>query len=190
MGLPTDEVARFDVVAARFCGLVRGTTDWSAPAPVDGWVARDVVEHLVTWLPGLLGAHGVQLGAAPVDAGPVARWEAHAVAVRDLLADPASRDRLVQDPHFPPMSLTQVVDRLWTTDVFLHSWDLARATGQEPGLDPEHCLELLAGMEPAEQMMRSSGQYGPRVAVPEDADPQTRLVAFVGRDPAWSAPPT
>lgn len=80
-----------------------------------------------------------------------------------------------------------MIDRLYTTDVFLHTWDLARATGQDHTLDAAHCAELLAGMEPMEEMLRASGQYGPRVAVPEDTDPQTRLVAFIGRDPAWSS---
>jgi hypothetical protein len=34
-------------------------------------------------------------------------------------------------------------------------------------------------------MLRSSGHYGPRVDVPNDADPATRLIAFIGRDPDW-----
>jgi len=38
-------------------------------------------------------------------------------------------------------------------------------------------------MEPIEGLMRSSGQYGPRVPVPDDADVQTKLLAFIGRDP-------
>jgi hypothetical protein len=37
-------------------------------------------------------------------------------------------------------------------------------------------------------LMRGSGQYGARVAVPEDADAQTRLLGFIGRDPQWVAP--
>jgi hypothetical protein len=36
-------------------------------------------------------------------------------------------------------------------------------------------------------MLRASGQYGPRVAVPDDADPQTKLLGFIGRDPSWTA---
>jgi hypothetical protein len=32
-------------------------------------------------------------------------------------------------------------------------------------------------------MLRSSGQYGPRVAVEASADEQTRLIAFMGRQP-------
>ncbi|MEN3316442.1 MAG: hypothetical protein V7605_2676, partial [Acidimicrobiaceae bacterium] len=30
-----------------------------------------------------------------------------------------------------------------------------------------------------------SGQYGPRIAVPDDAPAVDRLMAFIGRDPAW-----
>jgi len=33
----------------------------------------------------------------------------------------------------------------------------------------------------ADEAMRSSGHYGPRVAVADDADEQTRLLAFMGR---------
>jgi hypothetical protein len=38
-------------------------------------------------------------------------------------------------------------------------------------------------MEQMEQIIRSSGQYGPRVEVPADADTRTRLLGFIGRDP-------
>ena len=31
--------------------------------------------------------------------------------------------------------------------------------------------------------MRSSGQYGPKVDVPPDSDVQTRMLAFIGRNP-------
>ena len=116
----------------------------------------------------------------------VGEWEAHAAAVQAILDDPASRDHVVRDPHFPEMSLTQMVDRLYTTDVFMHAWDLARATGQDDRLDAEHAAELLVGMEPIDAMLRASGQYGPRVEPPPDADATDRLMAFVGRDPAWT----
>ena len=42
-------------------------------------------------------------------------------------------------------------------------------------------------MEPIDGLLRGSGQYGPRVEVPEDSDAQTRLIAFIGRDPAFPA---
>ena len=75
------------------------------------------------------------------------------------------------------------MSRFFTGDVFLHTWDLARATGQDETLDPDRCAAMLAGMEQYEEAMRSSGQYGPRVELPDGASVQDRLVAFIGRDP-------
>ena len=34
-----------------------------------------------------------------------------------------------------------------------------------------------------DEMMRQSGHYGPKVAVPDGADEQTRLIGFLGRQP-------
>ena len=172
-------------VAGAFTDRVLGTTDWDAPAPVEGWVARDVVRHLVEWLPGLLeGGAGVTLAAGPsVDDDPVAAWQVHCAAVQDLLDDPATPSEMLTNPHIGEVPLDQAVDRFYTSDVFMHTWDLARATGQDETLDPERCAQMLAGMEPMDEMLRASGQYGPRVEVPADADVQTRLIAFIGRDP-------
>jgi uncharacterized protein (TIGR03086 family) len=71
----------------------------------------------------------------------------------------------------------------YTADVFMHTWDLARATGQDERLDPGKCAQLLEGMLPMDSALRASGHYGPRVDVAEDADVQTRLIAFIGRRP-------
>jgi hypothetical protein len=38
-------------------------------------------------------------------------------------------------------------------------------------------------MLPMDEALRQSGQYGPRVHVADDADVQTRLLAFIGRTP-------
>jgi uncharacterized protein (TIGR03086 family) len=182
-----DPAERHRRVAGGFSDRVRSTTDWSAPAPVDGWTARDVVGHLVEWFPGFLAmGSDVRLPTGPaVDEDPVAAWQVHADGVQEVLDDPASADREFSNPHTGAMPLPQAVDRFYTSDVFMHTWDLARATGQGERLDHELCEQLLVGMEPIEDVMRSSGQYGPRVAVPADADIQTRLLGFIGRDPGW-----
>ena len=62
--------------------------------------------------------------------------------------------------------------------VSVKSWRLA-------DLGAKHAL-LLAGMEPMEAVIRSSGQYGPRVPVKDDADAQTKMLGFIGRDPDWT----
>jgi uncharacterized protein (TIGR03086 family) len=179
---PAEEHRR---ISGRFTELVRGVPEgrWDAPAPVEGWVARDVVRHLVEWFPGFLEAgSGVRLPAGPsVDDDPVAAWSAQHDAVQAVLDDPATAGKVLSNRHIGDVPLDQAIDNFYTSDVFMHSWDLARATGQDETLDPDKCAELLAGMEPYEEAMRSSGQYGPRVEVPEDADVQTRMLAFIGR---------
>ncbi|MDR6172864.1 hypothetical protein QE364_001574 [Nocardioides zeae] len=52
-------------------------------------------------------------------------------------------------------------------------------------VDEARCAEVLAGMEPIEEMLRASGQYGPRRPVADDAPASDRLMAFLGRDPGW-----
>lgn len=186
-GLPTDPAPRHRAVASRFTDVARATTDWDAPSPVAGWAARDVVRHLLEWFPGFLASgSGIRLpGGPPVDEDPVGAWEARAGAVQAVLDDPATAERVFSDPHTGDLPLDVAVDRFYTADVFMHTWDLARASGRDVVLDPDVCAQMLAGMEPVDALMRSSGQYGPRVPVADDASAQDRLLGFIGRDPAW-----
>ncbi|MFJ3223586.1 TIGR03086 family metal-binding protein [Streptomyces sp. NPDC086783] len=174
-------------VAGVFTERVRAASpaSWDDPAPCEGWVARDVVRHLVEWFPAFLKAGaGVELPKGPsVDDDPVAAWTVHSDGVQALLDDPATEHKVLSNPHIGEVPLDQAVDRFYTADVFMHTWDLARATGQEERLDPGKCAQLLDGMLPLDEVLRASGQYGPRVEVAENADVQTRLLAFIGRNP-------
>jgi uncharacterized protein (TIGR03086 family) len=175
-------------IAATFTDRVCATEHWDAPSPVAGWTARDVVRHLVEWLPPFLAAGAsVDLPSGPsVDDDPVAAWQAHCDGVQALLDDPGTPQRMLVNQHIGEVPLDQAIDRFYTCDVFQHTWDLARATEQDDRLDTDFCAELLAGMEPLDDILRSSGQYGPRVPTPDDADAQTRLIGFIGRDPFWT----
>jgi len=174
-------------IAGLFTERVHGTHSWDVPAPVEGWAARDVVRHLTEWLPALLASGaGVDLPHGPsVDEDPVAAWQVHCDGVQAVLDDPETEKRELSNPHIGQLPLATAIDQFYTSDVFMHTWDLARATGQDDRLDPVFCAQLLGGMEQMEEVIRSSGQYGPRVEVPADADTQTRLLGFIGRDPYW-----
>ena len=184
MSNPADEHRR---IAGAFTTLVEGAApeSWDRPAPPEGWMARDVVRHLVEWFPAfLVGATGITLPEGPsVDDDPVGAWRTQTDAVQALLDDPDTADREHYLPHIGRMSLGQATDMIYTSDVFLHRWDLARATGQDETLDPDTCAAMLEGMLPMDEMLRQSGQYGPRVDVPDVADVQTKLLAFIGRTP-------
>jgi uncharacterized protein (TIGR03086 family) len=182
---PAEEFAE---VAGRFTEVVDGVRpeQWDDPAPVPDWTARDVVRHLVEWFPALTHDLPVRTTWGPsVDDDPAGAWRAFAEGVQALLEDPASAAHVPTNPNFGGVPLPEAVSRFFTADVCMHTWDLARATGQDDTLDPERCAAMLAGMEPIEELLRQSGQYGPRVEVGEDADVQTRFIAFIGRDPEW-----
>jgi uncharacterized protein (TIGR03086 family) len=189
MSFSDDPARRHQEVAGLFTARVLGASEWDAPAPVAGWAARDVVRHLTEWFPAFLAAGaGVELARGPaVDLDPVATWRIHTEAVQTLLDEPTTADRRFSNPHIGELPLGRAISQFYIPDVFMHTWDLARATGQDDRLDPELCAELLAGMEQMEEVIRSSGQYGPRVPVPAGADVQTRLLGFIGRDPSWPA---
>ena len=183
--------ARFEKVAAAFTARVEAVPAdaWERPAPCDGWVARDVVRHLVEWLPGpgfLLGTFGVEPGPIPsVDTDPRGAWAVVRDAIQRALDDPAVAAR-VEDCGPPGrLSLEAAVDMTCTPDVLIHTWDLARATGLDERLDADEVRRLVDGIEgmppEVDEAMRGSGHYGARVDVADDADEQTRLLAFMGR---------
>lgn len=184
MSSPSEEHRR---VAGAFTRTAEGVTPeaWDQPAPVEGWVARDVVRHLVEWFPAFLeGRAGIKLPKGPsVDDDPVGAWRTQTDAVQALLDDTDTAERVHDLPHIGRMTIGQATDMIYTSDVFMHRWDLARATGQDESLGPDKCAAMLEGMLPMDEVLRQSGQYGPRVLVPDDADVQTKLLAFIGRTP-------
>lgn len=172
--------------AAMFTALVQSasTADWSRPSPVADWTALDVVKHLVEWSRGFLaGGAGIEFDALDVDADPVAAWKHHVADIQAILDDPA--DRILSNPHTGDMPVDTAIDMFYTADVWMHSWDLAKALERQPDLGEKRCAAALDAMQPMEQMLRDSGQYGPALPVAEDASAQDRFVAFIGRDPAW-----
>jgi hypothetical protein len=62
-------------MAERFRKVARGFTDraeavphgaWDNPTPCEGWVARDIVRHLVDWMPGFfLRSAGLEFTTGP-----------------------------------------------------------------------------------------------------------------------------
>ncbi len=69
------------------------------------------------------------------------------------------------------------------TDMLLHGWDLATATGQDttmPDRLAESAYEMIHGRFTDEQR---KGVFGPEVAVAPDASAQDRLLAYTGRHP-------
>ena len=178
---------RYRRAASRFTDRVNDVSNaaWENPAPCEGWVARDVPRHLVEWIPAFLtAAGGPALPAGPsVDDDPAGAWATLNTALQSLLDDPAESATLISHPRAGTHRLDSAIASFFLGDVVVHTWDLARAAGLDETLDADLVHDMLIAMEPLDDMLRASGQYGPRVAVPADADEQTRLLAFTGRRP-------
>jgi uncharacterized protein (TIGR03086 family) len=178
---------RYGRVAGRFTERANDVPEgaWGRPAPCDGWVARDVVRHMVEWMPAFLSsAGGPALPEGPsVDDDPAGAWGTLNGGIQALLDDPVASAAEISHPQAGTHRLEDAIGMFFLGDVLIHTWDLARAAGLDETLDPEVVHDMLIGMEPLDEMLRASGQYGPKVDVPGDADEQTKLIAFTGRQP-------
>jgi uncharacterized protein (TIGR03086 family) len=161
---------------------------WDSPSPCDGWTARDVVRHVVDSQARFLQLVGREIGPLPAVADdPAGAWAAARAAMQADLDDP-DRAAAEFDGMFGRSTLAQAVDRFGCTDLVVHAWDLARATGQDERLDPEEVRRVLASMAGLEDSMRGPRTFGPPVDVPPDAGEQARMLAFLGRDPRPAFP--
>jgi uncharacterized protein (TIGR03086 family) len=76
-------------------------------------------------------------------------------------------------------------------EVIVHGWDIARATGRPYDADLEHvevCVRTMGPQPGEERPVGDDVPFGRPVDVPADARPIDRLVAVLGRDPAWTPP--
>lgn len=178
---------RYRRVAAQMTQRVAavGNGAWDDPSPCEGWVARDVVRHMVDWMPPFLTAGaGVEAPYGPsVDDDPSGAWQTVTDWIQGLLDDPDTAASQFSHPRAGQHSLEDAIATFILGDVLVHTWDVARATGGDEQLDGDEVHRMITGMEPYDDMLRASGHYGPRVEVPADADEQTRLIAFMGRRP-------
>ena len=163
-----------------------GPDGWDAEAPCDGWVARDVVRHLVEWVPWWLGEgtdHSITVTTG-VDDDPAAAWAELRDQLQAILDRPEAEQETFESQMFGgAMPLGVAAERFVTGDVLVHTWDLAKATGQDTTIDADFAAGMYEGMLPMDAMLRQSGHFGPRVDVADDADPVTKLIAFTGRTP-------
>ena len=133
---PIDE---YRLTAARFPEVVDGVADpadWDRRSPVPEWTARDVVGHLVDWVPAFSGPGPIELPPArrfsrtPSPRAPPRRGGPRpARGSGDGVGGPG-------EPSHRRVPLPRAVSQFFTADVFMHTWDLARATGQTTGWIP------------------------------------------------------
>ncbi len=184
-------VARFQKAVNCFDAPMHALTadDLSRPTPCGEWDVRALVQHVVSelaWIAPLVEGKtiadvGGALDGDLLGADPLAAFHHHCRAAHDALEQPGALERTVH-LSFGDHSALYYADQVGG-DVLVHAWDLAKALDQDDSLPDD----LVAWGEQWSADVRE--QFGPAMAdyfatpvpVPDDADPQTRWLAGLGR---------
>jgi uncharacterized protein (TIGR03086 family) len=169
-----------------------GPDDLDAPTPCASWDVRALVNHFTgtaRWWAAIVAGAEAPAGedaAAGEDyaAGDfVAAYEESIRLAVTAFGAEGALDKTVRLPfgEFPGAVLRDLA----ATEQFTHGWDLARAIGYSPDLDPELASWLLSLARPAisDAFRGPDGQamFGPVTEAPAGAGPADQLAAFLGR---------
>jgi uncharacterized protein (TIGR03086 family) len=159
---------------------------WTAPTPLE-WDVRALVNHVVAgnlWAAELAAGRSIDdvgdsLDGDVLDGDPLAAYDASVQAAAAAFEAPGALDAPCAVSYGPVPGSVYAGHRF--IDVLIHGWDLAVATGQDATIDADLVEACLAVVEPQAEQLRASGSFGDQVRIPADADPQTRLLAMLGR---------
>lgn len=162
-------------VCRRFAESVRAADGkWDRRSPCDVWDARGVLEHVIGFHDALLLRPLGLKPDRPRD-DPQVRWELTYGQLEKAFG-PGQRLR--------ELNVYAVLPNI-TRDVLVHTWDLARAVGADDRLDTQWCEQFYAALPDDPLALRVSGMFGVPVALGDDADVQSKLLARLGRNPSW-----
>jgi uncharacterized protein (TIGR03086 family) len=157
---------------------------WGLPTPCDDWTVRDLVEHVVAGNDGFTAAlHGQATapGATAERAGDLASQFRR--SVRELLhafRQPGTLERMVSVPFGTVPGAVALHLRI--TELLVHGWDLARATGQAVAFPEEVAEQELAFSRRAlGDVPPGRRPFAPPEPVADDAAAIDRLAACLGR---------
>ena len=174
---------RYGIVAAGFSTRLAGVAPdmWSAPTPCPDWTVRDLVAHAID-THRRVAARLDSSDPVEVDrAGDLElQWRAASDSIALALGD-ETQASTVMGGMFGEQPFEALVGRLVCTDLLVHTWDLARATGQDEELDPGALARATVFLAAVDDAIRVRGGFGPKIAPAADADEQTRFLNFCGR---------
>ncbi|GAA4925830.1 TIGR03086 family metal-binding protein [Actinoplanes utahensis] len=186
----------FDPPVRQIRALLLGVDDrdLTAPTPCPGWPVATLLDHLMGLASAFTMAARKRDGAGGPPPEPSAEhlsrhWRSRLPVV---LADLATAWK---DPHawtgtaraggvtMPATAMGAVA----MTELVMHGWDLARATGQDYAADPR-ALEVLVEFLAQGPADGTPGLFGPRVPVAPEEELLAQALGMAGRDPSWRRP--
>lgn len=168
-----------------FARRLAAVNDWAAPTPDTDWDVAALVRHVIEeqqWVPVLLDGLTVDEGRKrlePLGDDLHAEWQRHSRAATEAWArvPEGTSVKLSYDTVTAEDYLREQV-----SDVAIHSWDLARATGTDELLDDLLVEATWTIFEPQQDTLAASGLFASPIEIDESAPLQVRLLAITGRD--------
>jgi uncharacterized protein (TIGR03086 family) len=177
------------------------------PTPCADFDVQALLAHLVTVLRRVAAigrgddpfGRDVVVSVADIAQGCTQAWRAAVSDAADAWTDDAALARVVRLPWAEDTGAGTLVG--YVSEVTVHTWDLATATGQRPDWDPGvllRSLDWIRGVLPADgraalvaeakanmppERRDVADPFADAVPVPEDAPLIDRLVAWTGRQP-------
>jgi uncharacterized protein (TIGR03086 family) len=159
-----------------------GAEQWSDPTPCEDWTVRQLATHVVDTQRRVLSmGTGAEAVAADPEGDLLAQWEEASAALLAAVNDPECAASEISTGMFGDMPFEGLVGGLACSDTVVHTWDLARATGQDEHLDTEAVANSAALLERVGDGMRSPGGLAPALTPPAEADAQVSFLSFCGR---------
>jgi uncharacterized protein (TIGR03086 family) len=176
-----DLIDRYEEAATGFTARLDAVTDdqWTNPTPCTDWDVRQLFDHVIEIQRQI--PEGLGVPVADDGADPRRTWKAVRDAALTALRQPGVLERTMQGVRGEVPVEMALIPRL--SDLHVHTWDLARATGGDERLSPEIAAIVLERLKPNDEALRKSGSFGPKVEPPADADVQVELLCFLGRRP-------
>ncbi|MGH1491571.1 MAG: TIGR03086 family metal-binding protein [Acidimicrobiales bacterium] len=166
---------------------------WSSLSPCEGWQAKDVVAHTMEMnlrVAGFAAEAGITAEAKAMEADisddPLAAWQSSLDALI-IAVDSEGVLQAVATTPFGEMPVDKFLGFAWV-DSLIHTWDLAKATGQAPVLDADLVDRAYHRLVQAGDSLRGPGAFGPAVEETSDMTMLEKFIAISGRNPRWSAP--
>jgi uncharacterized protein (TIGR03086 family) len=183
--MTNDPLARFDRAAAVADSTIAGVRpdQWDAPTPCTEWNLRQLLNHLVGGTKAFLS---MQTGGAPVDRAadhvgddPLASFRAAVVELRAAFAEDGALEKTVVAPfgEAPGSALLN----MRVNEFMVHSWDVAKASGQSTDLDPELAAQCMEDFRRLRATGRGAGMFADAQEAPAGATAADQLAAVAGR---------
>jgi uncharacterized protein (TIGR03086 family) len=154
-----------------------------APTPCDDYDVSGLLNHVISgnfWVAPLVEGKTIEAVGDALDRDfSIEEYDKSAEDANAAFSGPGAMQKPVAVSYGPVPAEVYAGHRF--LDVLIHGWDLAKATEQDTTLDPELVAACWEVINPQIVLLKASGLFGTEIAVPDDADPQTKLLAKLGR---------